>query len=113
MRTSTGLHANNAIGRQRVASNEELHVLSREDVVGDHSQSIVIPHALAEHINEGGFAGAYRAADAKSNRPVASHDLNSRDSTYCWLMTMMSMLGANDVSGRSSASTAEASAGTR
>ena len=35
VRAAAGLHADDAVGRQRLAAHEELHVLAREDVVGD------------------------------------------------------------------------------
>ena len=65
VRTAAGLHADDAIGRQRLAAHQELHVLAREDVVGDHAELVVVAHALAQRIDQRGLPGSDRTADAE------------------------------------------------
>ena len=50
-------------GGQRLAADEELHVLAREDVVGDHAEAVAVAHRLAQRVDERRLAGADRPAD--------------------------------------------------
>src|ERR1700719_83145 len=68
VRTSTRLHADDAIRGERLAPYQEFHVLAGEDIVGDYAELVVGTHALAERVDERGLAGANRTADADSNR---------------------------------------------
>src|SRR5262245_17430010 len=67
VRASAGLDADDAIGGERLAAGEELHVLLREDVVGHDRELIVVAHGLAQTVEQGGLAGSYGAADADTN----------------------------------------------
>jgi hypothetical protein len=80
VRTSTRLHADDAIGGERLAPYQEFHVLAGEDIVGDYAELVVGTHALAERVDERGLAGANRTADADSNR--SGHLLRP------WMMTV-------------------------
>ena len=68
VRTAAGLHPDDPIGGERLAAHEELHVLPREDVVGDDAQLIPIAHRLAKRIDQRRLARPYRAADSDSER---------------------------------------------
>ena len=67
MRAAAGLDADDAIGRQRLAAHEKLHVLAREDVVGDDAEPIALAHRLAQRVDERGLARTDRSADADAN----------------------------------------------
>ena len=68
VRTAAGLHADDAVGGQRLAAHEKLHVLAREDVVGDDAELVVVAHALAQRVDERRLARADRSADAEAHR---------------------------------------------
>ena len=68
VRAAAGLDADDAVGRERPASHQKLHVLSREDVVGDHAETVVVAHALAQGVDERGFPGADRTANSEPHR---------------------------------------------
>ena len=63
VRAAAGLHADDAIGRQRLTAHEELHVLFREDVVGDHAQAVAVAHRLAQAVDQRRFSRADGSAD--------------------------------------------------
>jgi hypothetical protein len=81
MRTAAGLHTDDPIGRERLAANEKVHVLAREDVIGDDAELVVLAHPLAQHVDERRFTGSHRSANAETHGALV-HDLNKRDSTY-------------------------------
>ena len=68
--TPARLHADDPVGRQRLTADEKLHVLAREDIVGDHAEAIAIPHRLAERVDECGFPGSDRTADPDADGRV-------------------------------------------
>src|SRR5258706_8625915 len=116
MRTSPGLHADNAIGGERFAPHEEFHVLAREDIVRHDAQLVIRPHALAQGVHERGLAGANRPANADAYGATHAHERNNLEWPYCWLITAMSNAGANDASASPRsilASIASTTAGTR
>ena len=53
--------------RQRLAAHEKLHVLAREDVVGDHAEPIAVAHRLAQRVDERGLPRTDRSADADAH----------------------------------------------
>src|SRR6185503_14091696 len=66
VRAAAGLHADDAVGGQRLAADEKLHVLAREDVVGEDPEAIAVAHRLAQGIDERRLAGSNRPADPDS-----------------------------------------------
>ena len=64
VRAAAGLDADDALGRQRLGADQELGVLAGVDVVGDHGELIALAQRLAQGVEQGGLAGADRAADA-------------------------------------------------
>ena len=85
MRAAAGLHADDALGSERVVADEELRVLLRVDVVGDHRDLVAIAQRLAQGERQRGLAGADGAADADAQRPWlpggSVHERNNLE--YC------------------------------
>jgi len=52
-----------ALGRQRLAADQEFSVLARIDIVGDHRDIEPVAQALAQQIHQRGLARADRSAD--------------------------------------------------
>src|SRR5262249_5443351 len=63
VRAPARLDADDAIRRQRLAANEELHVFLREDVVGHHGNLVPVAHVLAQTVEQRRLAGANGPAD--------------------------------------------------
>lgn len=61
---AAGLHAQDALRWQGATHREQALVFLGVDVVGDGDQIVVVAHGLAEHLQQGGLAGAHGAADA-------------------------------------------------
>ena len=68
VRAPARLHADDPIRGQRLAANEEFHVLAREDVVRDHADLVGVAHPLAQRIHEGRLPRSDRPADANPIR---------------------------------------------
>jgi len=89
VRAPAGLHTDDPIGRQRFAPDEELHVLFREDVVGDHGEVVLAAHRFAQRIDQRRLARADGSADANpdwashgfppAESPFTLHDRNKRE----------------------------------
>jgi len=81
VRAPAGLHAHHALRRQGAASDQELRVLLRIDVVGDHRHVVAVAQTQAERLDEGRLARAHRSADADAKRPgnpgVGAHERKS------------------------------------
>ena len=73
---------------ERLAADQKLHVLAREDVVGDHAEPVVRRASLAQRVDQRRLAGADRPADpdaAPALRRSERHDREQAASaTYCW-----------------------------
>ena len=65
---STPVHA---IGRQDALTDQKFGIFARIDVVGDHGQIHRRPQALAQHVNQSGFAAAHWSGDADSKRAMS------------------------------------------
>ncbi len=76
MRATAGLHADDALGRQRTGAGQELRVLLGVDVVGDDRDAVMIAHVFAQPIDQRGLARSYRSADADAQRSIA-HERNN------------------------------------
>src|SRR5262249_26047285 len=111
MRTSARLDADDAIVGQRLTADQKLHVLTREDVVGDDAEPVALAHGLAERIDERRLSGADRSADADA-KGVLAHDRNNLEWRYCCDIAERSVAGAND-SGRARIVMASTTTGTR
>jgi hypothetical protein len=66
MRTASGLHAANSLGRQRLTANQKLSIFTGVDVVRDHRDVEPVAQALAQAIHQRGLARSDRAADANT-----------------------------------------------
>src|SRR3989344_4028605 len=99
---ATGLHAHDAVRVQRAGHGQQAMVFLGVDVVGDDDEVVVLAHGLAEHLQQGGLAGADGAADAHAQwRELlgaagdvvqVAHDRNRREYwVSCWLLRMASM----------------------
>src|SRR5262249_52763455 len=113
VRAAAGLHTDNPIGGERLASDEELHVLLGEDVVGDHAQPVAVAHRLAQAVDERRFSRADRAADSDSQWRLSRHDRKSLECTYCCVIAAMSSAGVNDSIRPSRRATSSTTTGTR
>src|ERR1041384_2536569 len=67
VRAAARLDADDAVGRERLAAHEELHVFPGEDVVGDDAQAIAIAHRLAERVDQRRLARPHRPADPQTH----------------------------------------------
>ena len=132
VRATAGLHADDAVRRQRFALDEELHVLAREDVVGDHAQPIAFAQRLAERVDQRSFPRSDRASDADAqwgdplhrfhittttvsghDLRIALHDRNNLECRYCCDIAAMSIAGVNDSGSASRSAIAPTTDGTR
>jgi hypothetical protein len=68
VRAAAGFHPHDALGWQRAADGEQALVFLGVDVVGDGHQVVLVAHGFAQHFQQGGFAGADRAAYAHAQR---------------------------------------------
>jgi hypothetical protein len=66
MRAATGLHPDDALGFERVISDQKLGVFPGVDVVGHNGHFIVFTHGAAKRQRECGFARTDRSSDADS-----------------------------------------------
>ena len=64
MRAAAGLHAHDALRRQRARLGQDALILFGVDIVGHHRQVIRVAHCLAERFQQRGFARPYRATHA-------------------------------------------------
>src|SRR5690606_29128841 len=80
VRATTGLDADDALGRQRLVAHQELRVFGGVDVVGHHGDVVAIAQCQAQRERERGLAGADRAADADA-KGLGVHERNSL--VYC------------------------------
>src|SRR6185295_14174853 len=75
MRAAAGLDPGNALDRQCAGPGQELRILAGIDIVGDDRDLVAIGEAAAQALQQGGLAGADRAADTDANGKA--HDLNN------------------------------------
>ena len=68
MRASAGLHGGDALVGQHRVSPEEVGVLGRVDVVGEHGDREFLAELAAEGRDESGLARADRPADTDAER---------------------------------------------
>ena len=73
MRAAAGFHPHYPFLRQCLTANQELLIFPGVNVVGDHADAVAVTQLLAECVNQGRFAGAYRAADADSEYGFSIH----------------------------------------
>ena len=92
MRAAAGLDADDPVGGKRAAPDEELGVLVRVDVVGDDRQVEPVRSRQAQRLDQGGLAGADRAADSDL-QGRRDHDRKSRASSRAWRQPAISSPG--------------------
>ncbi len=92
MRAAAGLHAEDAIGRERAGAGEKLGVFLGVDVVGDRGDVVAVAQPLAERIHERGLAGADRPADADSQRSVGRR--HERNNLVYWVSCFIEAMSA-------------------
>src|SRR5947199_134440 len=97
VRAPAGLDADDALGRQGTAPDEELRILLRVDVVGDHGHVELVAEPQAERLGQRGLARADGAADADLHRARdvgrCAHDRNRRMSSVAWRIPASSRPG--------------------
>ena len=69
VRAAAGFYAANAIGRERLAADQELGVFARVDIVGHDGDLKRVAKTFAERVDQSGFA---RADGATHSRSLAS-----------------------------------------
>src|SRR5207245_6789138 len=84
VRATARLHAHDALGAQGPAPHQELGVLFRVDVVGDHGHFERLAQAQAERLGERRLAGADGTTDADLEWTGNRHDLNNLMSSLAW-----------------------------
>src|SRR5262249_19735910 len=75
VRAAAGLHADDALGRERFVPHQELRVLLGVDVVRDDGERVPIAKRPAERERQGGLAGADRSTDPHPQGRSVLHDL--------------------------------------
>src|SRR5215469_13943679 len=97
MRASARFHSDHPLGGQRAPAHQELSVLLRVDVVGDHGELVAIAKASGQGFDERRLPGADGPTDADLERAGRSrlghHDRNSRASSRSWRAPSMSSAG--------------------
>ena len=93
-RITAGLDAKNAFFGKRLHAVQDQRVFLGVDVVGDDRDRVAVPHRLAEHLSQGGFARADRSPDPDTQRAVrrsvAGHVRNTREYCSSWRIEAMS-----------------------
>src|SRR5262249_39740788 len=93
VRTPAGLDADDPLGREGRATNEELGVLLRIDVVGDHGHVERVAQAQAQRLRERGLPRADGPSDTDLERTRNRHDLNNLISRRAWRRPASSSAG--------------------